>query len=132
MTQRLPKVQHGDVIFTAARTAPLTQLGVRHYGIWDARRCRVIHNALPGVQLTTWEDFANGPVYLQSRTRPIERDLVVKRARAKLGTRYNLFAHNCEHFVTEATAGERQSPQLQRALFTLATGVLVLGAMSRE
>ena len=109
-------VEHGDVIYTPARTTPLAQLGVRHFGIWDAVNRQVIHNALPFVQLATWEQFANGIVHIAHRARPRYQNTVVERARALLGQKYDLLTFNCEHFVNFAAVGEKQSPQLHRAV----------------
>ncbi len=45
----------------------------------------------------------------------------VARARSKIGTRYNLFTWNCEHFARWAHGITPESPQLQRF------GAVVLG-----
>jgi hypothetical protein len=124
------KVEHGDIIYTAARTAPLSQLGVQHFGIWDARRRCVIHNALPCVQVTTWELFANGPVYIARRAKPGWAEFVVSRARAMIGREYNLLTNNCEHFVSLAAEGVAQSPQLQRAMGIALVGLIGWRAIS--
>lgn len=115
-------IQHGDVISTPARTLPLT----RHFGIWDARRCEVIHNALPAVQVCTWAEFANGEVRLE-RCAAAAGDLIVARARAHLGKQYDLALFNCEHLANLASTGHKSSPQLQRAVL-VGLGLWFLGS----
>lgn len=118
-------VQHGDIISTPAKSIPF----VRHFGIWDEFHRRVIHNALPVVQLATWEEFVNREARIERRPYPGYAEYVVARARAQLGQKYNLLTNNCEHFVNLAADGERKSIQLQRA-FALAIlgGAIAVGA----
>lgn len=55
-------------------------------------------------------------------------DVVVARARSKLGERWNLFNANCEHFVSWAHGMKVESPSLKVALAGVA--LLVLGGFS--
>jgi hypothetical protein len=104
------------MIWTRARTAPLGELGVRHYGIVvDAVRGLILHNPSEGVRLTTWSEFANGLVYIERRASPRYADVVVRRAHSLLGKKYDLLAFNCEHFANFAAVGVKASPQVQRA-----------------
>jgi hypothetical protein len=105
-------VQHGDVVSTPARTLPL----VRHFGVWDDRAREVIHSALPVVQVSPWKEFANGSVRIERRAPRGREDLVVARARAYLGQKYDLVLFNCEHLANVAATGQKTSPQLQRAV----------------
>ena len=115
----MPTVQHGDKVWTPARTLP----GVRHYGIWDKVNGAFIHNTLPGgVQFTEPNEFINGALYVEKRAAPGFEEYVVARARALLGRNYDLLAFNCEHLANYAAEGRTESPQLQNAV--LGTTVL--------
>jgi Lecithin retinol acyltransferase len=59
--------------------------------------------------------------------------VVVTRARSRLGERWDLFRFNCEHFVRYACDLPAESPQLQRAsaLLGVIVGVQFLLAASR-
>lgn len=92
------------MISTPTRTLPLT----RHFGVWDARRVEVIHSALPTVQVSTLEEFANGEVRIERQPLSGLGDLVVARARAYLGTQYDLLQFNCEHLANLVNRQEDQ------------------------
>lgn len=50
-------------------------------------------------------------------------------ARANLGRPYHLFRGNCEHFVRMCSGLEPESPQLQKAMGTLAVGAMLVGLL---
>ncbi|PUB88045.1 MAG: hypothetical protein DBP00_07390 [gamma proteobacterium symbiont of Ctena orbiculata] len=78
------------------------------------------------------EIFANGGKIkvhgYPSRLNPFE---VLKRARNMLGTKYDIFKWNCEHFVRWAHGLKPESPQMQVAVFG-ALSLLVLGIMRKS
>lgn len=57
-------------------------------------------------------------------------EIVLARARAKIGTRYSLFNWNCEQFVRYAHGLTQESPQLATAASLLVLA-LVIGGLSR-
>lgn len=50
------------------------------------------------------------------QTVSLPASLILFRAREKLGTKWNLFTWNCEHFVHWALGLEPKSPQLNQAI----------------
>jgi len=52
---------------------------------------------------------------------------VIQRARSKLGTKYDLFKWNCEHFVRWAHDLKLESPQLQIAAILGVVSFLLFG-----
>lgn len=68
----------------------------------------------------TWDQFAEGSdVTVEGYLGTLHPLLVIERARACIGKRYQFFVFNCEHFVYTAHGLELQSPQLQ------ATGIVL-------
>lgn len=57
-------------------------------------------------------------------------EMVLARARAKLGTSYSLFNWNCEQFVRYAHGLNQESPQLA-TVASLLILALVIGGLSR-
>lgn len=57
-------------------------------------------------------------------------ELVLWRARSKLGTPWNLFSENCEHFVARCHGLEVTSPQLRAAGVFAGAALLAVGAWS--
>jgi hypothetical protein len=103
-------LQHGDKVWTPARTIP----GKQHYGIWDGENRAFIHNTIPGgVQYARADQFINGHYVIEKRAAPGYEHEVVRRARAHLGSNYDLLSFNCEHFVNYVADGEKKSLQLQ-------------------
>lgn len=92
----------------------------RHHGIvadFDRRGQPVfIHNTYQRgfVDWASFEDFAAGrEVRIDKRARPGTEREVVRRARNKLGTKYDLATFNCEHFANYAATGTASSEQVQ-------------------
>jgi hypothetical protein len=111
-------LQPGDAI---GRPGPF---GTVHLGIFvgtdHAGRAWVIHNDKN--EFVKWdllETFADGQSvsFLKRVARNWqEQDLIISRAQALLGQKFDLWKFNCEHLVTYALAGASQSPQLGFAL----------------
>ncbi len=98
-----------------------------HHGIYIGNG-RVIHYTGAIWQKITGErDFSvrqdsletfrgSGKVVVVKHKKRSPADIVVKRARARLGEkRYNLATNNCEHFATKCATGEARSKQVERA-----------------
>lgn len=58
--------------------------------------------------------------------------LAVKRALALAGKPYNLITYNCEHYANEVQHGKPESKQVQTALWAMAIGVFLIGALNAE
>ena len=91
----------------------------RHVGIVTDRtmdgRPMVISNSFRkgGVFEEPWDDFScHQHVAVQGYPGQLDADSVLRRARTKTGTRWNLFVWNCEHFVYWAHGLRPHSPQL--------------------
>ncbi len=52
-----------------------------------------------------------------------DQQLILARIDERLGTEYDFFTYNCEHFVNDVLFGKKQSQQVQ-------SGVLVVGAIA--
>jgi hypothetical protein len=102
-------------------------LGVfRHKGIVSDR----FHNGAPmvisnspnagGVTEEPWDVFASGnQVTVEGYPSNLPPCTVVQRARARIGSRYQLFNWNCEHLVLYAHGQQPATPQVA-AVVTLA------------
>lgn len=108
---------------------------ITHVGIVTDRHVdgqpMVISNSMRSgrVEEEPWRVF-QGPFPLVSVTQPAALPAwqVLSRARQKLGTRWNLFSWNCEHFVAWAFGRNPQSPQLRAGVISgLAALMLMLG-----
>jgi hypothetical protein len=75
----------------------------------------VVDNTLDGVQVRTFEQFAEGRAveYVWVPDAVEQQAAVLDRAYSQLGQGYNLFSANCEHFVTWVVIGAPESPQLR-------------------
>ena len=113
----------GDHIYVYCR-------GYSHHGI-DCGDGMVIHfDATPWQQLTQgrdrlgtiscvrWDEFARGrPVYRRSYERMDSLDVVLERARSRVGSGgYDLFGNNCEHFAVWCKTGSPISTQVDSAI----------------
>ena len=105
---------------------------IQHYGLfagWGSDGTPYVYenNITTGVRLVPFDVFAAGqPVECIPYTGPTPRSVILQRARSALGSRYDLFRANCEHFVTWCQQGLARSPQLAAALLTAALGTLLL------
>lgn len=99
-------------------------LGVfRHKGIVSDRFCNgepmVISNSptAGGVTEEPWEAFAAGnQVTVEAYPSNLPPHIVIQRARARIGSRYQLFNWNCEHLVTYAHGLQPATPQVTAVL----------------
>ncbi|MFN5904662.1 MAG: lecithin retinol acyltransferase family protein [Planctomyces sp.] len=119
--------------------------GVDHYAICDGEGY-VIHN-MPGtgVRKDSEEDFFSSSVEAKpdedlvtaaqravsegklvvTQAIPHEANIVVSRAKAMIGTRYNLLSFNCEHFARKCFEGTAYSTQIQK----FARGATAMGLL---
>ncbi|NOY25059.1 MAG: hypothetical protein GXP62_04215 [Oligoflexia bacterium] len=79
----------------------------------------------------TWLQFTGGQdATIYDFLGSLPGDQVVRRARSKLGTRWDLLVANCEHFVHWAHGLDPQSPQLQSGAKAVAWVAVVAGVMA--
>ena len=91
----------------------------------------VISNSyrLRGVYEEPWEDFSNGKkVEVLGYPGNLSSNEVLNRARSKIGTRWNLFFWNCEHFINWSHGLASRSLQV-RAYATCAVTIIGLALM---
>ncbi len=125
------EIQVGDKIKTRGR------FWVWHFGVfigWNSLGIPIVmHNAKNGgVEEVTLEAFCEGqPVYMVKRAKPGTAHLVVRRALALRGIRYDLINFNCEHFASVAHGEAPESKQLQVAGWT-AVAAFTLYAFGRD
>ncbi len=101
--------------------------GITHYGIYVGGGYVVHNHPDGGVETVTFERFANGrPVYIEARVPWAAQEAVRQAALNLIGTQFDLFNFNCEHFVTFVQTGKPESPQLRGAV----VGVAVLGLLA--
>lgn len=90
-----------------------------HYGIVTGHNT-IIHNSKEGgkVEEVSFHDFTNGREVEVSSIQADEsiRQQAVERAKQMLGTKYNLFSENCEHFVSQVSGNAKASTQVQKYL----------------
>lgn len=101
----------------------------KHYGLSTERfyngKPTIISNSFRkmGVYEESWDDFSCGKdVQILEYTSSLNPDVILSRARSKLGTKWNLLTWNCEHFVNWSHGLKTHSPQLN----TYATCVSVI------
>lgn len=75
----------------------------------------VIHNSLRfgGVRETTWTDCVGNWPFRVAGNVGYLAPVVLMRARSAIGTPYDLFKFNCDHFVRWACGLKPESPQLR-------------------
>ena len=106
----------------------------RHKGIvsdrWYGGKPMIISNSARsgGVREEPWDVFAEDHVVaVDGYPGDLPNHEVVSRARSFIGTRYDLFSWNCEHFVAEAHGLKPQSPQVA---VTVAIAILCVGVLA--
>ncbi|MCG8094859.1 MAG: lecithin retinol acyltransferase family protein [Candidatus Thiodiazotropha endolucinida] len=119
-------LQPGTIVSVAV--GPIT-----HFGIVSDRadfgRPKIISTSKRTGQVAEEkaETFANGgKIKLHGYPSQLPPFVVLRKARNKLGTKYDVFNWNCEHFVRWAHGLKPESPQLRVAIF----GVLSLLAFA--
>ena len=106
----------------------------RHKGIvsdrWHGGKPMIISNSARshGVCEEPWDAFAEGNIVkVDGYLGGLPNYEVLNRARLLIGTQYNLFDWNCEHYVTHAHGLKQQ--RLQIAV-TLTVAVLCVGMLA--
>ncbi len=86
-----------------------------HYGISDGDG-GVIHNSRKRgkVMPDTLEEFAEGRDIKVSHIQGSDMPAALEMAKTLLGTKYNVFSENCEHFVRLVHGLEKESTQIQQ------------------
>jgi len=111
----------------------LRSSGVWHHGIISGGSggyVWVIHNSKGlGVACTTVEAFAcSASVEIVKTPGSMDAGLaIIRRAMSRIGTSYDLFSANCEHFASWAFNGKAESSQLQQGVFL---GLATLGLVA--
>ena len=107
----------------------------RHPGVISDRTVNsmpmVISNSFRrrGVYEEPWEDFSNGKkVEVLGFPGNLSSGEVLNRARSKIGTRWNLFIWNCEHFINWSHGLKTRSPQI-RTFTTCAVAIAGLAVL---
>jgi hypothetical protein len=115
-------------------------LGIQHAGIYigayGSVEHAVVHNSKRDSRVVVEALAAFGP-YKLAQTAPAGRSWIVREAALKyVGTGYDLFKFNCEHFASFVQEGTPRSPQLEvggaavglLALLGLAVGLAPRGS----
>jgi Lecithin retinol acyltransferase/PspA/IM30 family len=113
----------GDQIYVYREFLNLQGL-YEHHGIACGDETVIHYSKLsdpPEVKRTSLETFGrNQPIYVQRYPRSFIPDVVVDRAKSRLGERkYNLLFNNCEHFATWCKIGISQSEQIKDFIPTI-------------
>lgn len=121
-----PKLHRPGTVFSTSR------LLYRHYGILTGRFINgvptVISNSGEGgmvVEEPITKFQGIGDLQVVGYIGSLPQDVVIARARAKLGSRYSLINWNCEHFVRYAHGLKQESPQLVVAVSLFAVMLVI-------
>lgn len=117
----------GSVV--GVRVGLITHVGIVTDRLADGQPMVISNSMRSGrVEEEPWYVF-QGPFPLVSITRPANLPAwqVLSRARQKLGTRWNLFSWNCEHFVAWAFGQQPNSPQLRAGVISGLAALVMLG-----
>lgn len=89
------------------------------------------HHEHAPVEETTLESFRKGaPIIIVRHRHPLPPDVVLERARSRLGERqYSLLTNNCEHFANWCATGSACSRQVEQAVAAGAGLVTTLGSL---
>ncbi len=95
---------------------------VEHVGIWTERDTVISCSwRRRGVAEETPEAFSRGlPIRARAFQGQVDAGEAIDRARSRVGARYRLLFHNCEHFVHWAYGVKPRSPQLRGAAANVA------------
>jgi hypothetical protein len=137
------QLRPGTAVYVPAQAAA-GAVTVNHLGIIsnrrDAQGLPLVVNASKRtgrVEEETWANFTQGHdatvASIEAQYPPLE---IVRRARSKIGHRWDLFLANCEHFASWARNGVAESPQLAAAaalvLFVLGAGAVAYAATNSK
>ena len=113
--------------------------GVIHQGIMsdgfvDGERAVISRSSRSGQALEeSWTTFTGGRKgFLMAPLSDLDPLEVLHNAKALVGTRWDLFSANCEHFVSKAFGMKPTSPQLKRGLAALAIGLAIAAVLLRR
>ena len=102
----------------------------KHVGLWTEIGTVISNSKKSGcVQEEDIHAFSGGrPIEVIGYIGNLAPADVIRRARSKIGTKWNLLKNNCEHFVHEIHGQSKKSPQLMKwgIAFTLIIGVVLL------
>jgi len=86
----------------------------RHHGLYIGNNTVINASKKYGVVLIqTLKDFSEGKIISNHGKKSSEpTHIVINRATALLGQKYDLFSNNCEHFISEVSGLNKTSPQL--------------------
>jgi len=131
---------NGETLMAAATTLPIAahvvtrRTGYIHHGIYVGHG-RVVHyrglvhgwRAGP-VEEVPLEEFARGrPIAVRPHATAFDRDVVLARARARIGENaYRILSNNCEHFCEWCLHGRNRSLQVEAWLARPRGAVLAL------
>lgn len=103
-----------------------------HYGIYagffHGQHWVAENNVGTGVRYVTFWQFLGGKKLLpveRFRGTENQRKQIIPSINRLLGTQYDLFYYNCEHFANEVQLGIRESPQI-KVVTNIAFGIAVL------
>lgn len=106
--------------------------GVIHQGIMsdgfvDGERAVISRSRRAGQALEeSWTVFTGGRKgFLMAPLSDLNPLEVLRNAKAQVGTRWDLFSANCEHFVSKAFGMKPTSPQLKGGIAVLAIGLMI-------
>ena len=106
---------------------------IKHYGI-HTERGTVIHNhpTFGMVVETSYKEFATGEFVtcVQREMDWLPDDMILQRARSKIGKNYKLLRYNCEDFINDVRYGKSFSKQRNWAFFILALIPVLVGVIA--
>lgn len=113
--------------------------GVIHQGIMsdefvDGERTVISRSRRSGQALVeSWTTFTGGrKAFLMTPLSDLAPSEVLRNAKSLIGTRWDFFSANCEHFVSEAFGMKPTSPQLKLGLAVLAIGLVFAATQLRN
>lgn len=122
------KIQTGDGI---VRRKSLFGL-IDHYGLYMGADQVIENHPVHGVRMITLTEFLDGRPLIKVKPFPgggASRHTAVRQAYKMIGTRYDLFDFNCEHFVNTIHAVGRKSEQMEAAT-GMFFGLLTIGFLA--
>jgi hypothetical protein len=120
----------GDEIIVPKSTFNIIQHHALYLGIDENGTAWIIENVINiGVRLISTDDFFKiNPTINEIRTyhgSQQDRHKLIERALNKVGTAYDLFNYNCQHFTSDLLRDEAESKQVQKSLAGLVLFFLI-------